>query len=532
MSATFDGRDKAPGELPPTLADGSGAPPPDEGDLVGRVLGGRYKILRRLGEGAMGAVYLGEHLKIGRLDAIKVLHDPLANDPATIARFVRGTRNVSMIRHPNICTIYDYSDTDDGTQFVAMELVEGETLRDMLEREGRLPVDLAVRIAAHVADALQAAHGVGIVHRDLKPGNIMLSRGRSGDLEIKVVDFDIAKGSSEGEGEEVTRMGFVIGTPEYMSPEQLIGERLDGRSDLYSLALVLYRMLTGTLPFVAEDMQDVMVKRLTEEPLTLRQGFPEGEFPPAMEAVIARGLRRKPAERQASAADFRREIERAVAGGMGAEAAEEDATVAGRPVGSAGAGGGRGLWWGMIGSGVVVAIVAAVVVGLGGGGGDELPTTATFDQPESLIQTGPTAAGEPTPLADASPPQISVPVPVTTPSPTPSNTEDPGSGVAESESPASTLPSQDELFDILADLPGPSETASLQAARDAGAMVWDHFDADPVHRAMGAYLASNALATLGDTAQAVTWIRRALDLRPGYEPYLLLLRAFESAPPP
>src|SRR5690606_34277954 len=125
--------------------------------------------------------------------------------------------------------------------------------------------------------------------------------------------FDIAKGSSDGEGEEVTRMGFVVGTPEYMSPEQLIGDRLDGRSDIYSLGLVLFRMITGTLPFAAEDTQDLMVKRLTEDPMSLADALPSGAFPPALEAAVRRSLQRKPAERQATAGEFGREISAAIA---------------------------------------------------------------------------------------------------------------------------------------------------------------------------------------------------------------------------
>src|SRR6185503_19217270 len=188
-------------------------------DLTGQVLSGRYRIIAKLGEGAMGAVYLGEHLKIGRRDAIKVLRAGIAGDAEAIARFTRGARNVSAIRHPNVCTIYDFSDTADGQQFLAMEYVQGETLKDILDRERRLEPQRALDIAAQVADALQAAHDVGIVHRDLKPGNIMVERRIDGSDGVKVVDFDIAKGPSESEGAEVTRLGFVVGTPEYMSPE-------------------------------------------------------------------------------------------------------------------------------------------------------------------------------------------------------------------------------------------------------------------------------------------------------------------------
>jgi serine/threonine-protein kinase len=293
------------GALDPAAADAG---------LVGTVLAGRYRIVRKLGEGAMGAVYLGEHLRIGRRDAIKVLRPSLAADPEAMARFARGARNVCAIQHPNVCTVYDFSDTEDGRRFLAMELVPGETLQDLLAREGRLSPARAVAIAAQVAGALQAAHDAGIVHRDLKPGNVMVSPGRGGTDAVKVVDFDIAKGSAEGQGGEVTRLGFVIGTPEYMSPEQLLGMPLDGRSDVYSLALVLFRMLAGALPFRAQDTQELMVQRLTGTPLRLDEVLPALRVPPALQDALDRGLQRRAEDRVASAADFSAAITAAVAG--------------------------------------------------------------------------------------------------------------------------------------------------------------------------------------------------------------------------
>jgi eukaryotic-like serine/threonine-protein kinase len=288
---------------------------PDGDDLLGRVLAGRYRILGKLGEGAMGAVYVGEHLTIGRRDAIKVLRPALAGDAEAIARFTRGTRNVSAIQHHNVCTIYDFSDSPDGIRFLAMEFVEGETLKDLLDREGRLEPTRAVAIARQVADGLQAAHDAGVVHRDLKPGNIMISRRPDGRELVKVVDFDIAKGPAEAEGEEVTRVGFVVGTPEYMSPEQLIGERLDGRSDLYSLGIVLFRMLSGRLPFQPAPTQEVMIQRLTGTPLRLGEALTDAS--PLLEQALARALARKREERQASAEEFAREITAALPGGTG-----------------------------------------------------------------------------------------------------------------------------------------------------------------------------------------------------------------------
>jgi serine/threonine-protein kinase len=275
--------------------------------LIGTILAGRYRIVEMLGEGAMGAVYLGEHLKIGRRDAIKVLRQSLARDSEAIARFTRGARIVSAVRHPNVCAIYDFGDTEDGLQFLAMEYIAGTSLKDVLTRETRLPPDRALGIARQIASALDAAHDVGIIHRDLKPGNIMLVRARDGRDQIKVVDFDIAKGPETG-GEEVTRLGFVVGTPEYMSPEQLMAEPLDGRSDLYSLGLILFRMIAGVLPFRGGNPQDVMVERLTSPPLTLEEVMPGVAFPDRLRALLDRALQRRPADRIANAEEFEHEL--------------------------------------------------------------------------------------------------------------------------------------------------------------------------------------------------------------------------------
>lgn len=289
------------------------SPEVDAGDLVGRILAGRYRVLRRLGVGAMGAVYVAEHTRIGRQDAIKVLRAAMARDPEAIARFTRGARNVSRIRHPNVCTLYDFGNTEEGFHFLAMEFVDGPTLGTLLEREGPLPLDRAVNLIGQVGEALQAAHALGIVHRDLKPDNIMVARAADGSEQVKVVDFDIARGPAEEEGPAVTRHGFVVGTPEYMSPEQLTGDPLDGRSDIYSMALVLFRMLTGRLPFEGSTAQEIMVQRLTREPMTLGEAS-GAAFPQILEDAISRGLRRKADERPSDARTFANEVKRALSG--------------------------------------------------------------------------------------------------------------------------------------------------------------------------------------------------------------------------
>jgi len=284
-------------------------------DLVGQVVADRYAIIKKLGEGGMGAVYLGEHVKMGRKSAIKVMNPSMANDPDAISRFNREASNASRISHPNVCQIYDFGETPEGIIYLAMEFIEGAALTDIIEKEGALPPHRAVRILKQSADALQAAHDLGIVHRDLKPDNIMIVQAKDGSDVAKVVDFGIAKAVAGDEaGQKVTKTGLVVGTPEYMSPEQLSGDKLDGRSDIYSLGLVFYRMLTGVLPFQADSAQETMIKRLTDDPLPLAGARPDIAFPPKLQAVLDKALARSPSQRYANASEFGRDAEDAVAG--------------------------------------------------------------------------------------------------------------------------------------------------------------------------------------------------------------------------
>jgi len=278
-------------------------------DLVGQVVADRYHVMKKLGEGGMGRVYLAEHVKMGRRSAIKVMNPSMVHDPDAVARFNREASNASRINHPNVCAIYDFGDTADGLVFLAMEFIEGEPLTDLLIREGVLPIARATNIFLQTAEALQAAHELGIVHRDLKPDNIMLTKGRGGSDTVKVVDFGIAKAIAGAEaGQKVTKTGLVMGTPEFMSPEQLSGDNVDGRSDLYSLALVFYQMLSGTLPFEATTVQETMIKRLTEEPAKLKDTRPDLAFPPGLQAVLDSALMRTPTQRYQSVAKFAADV--------------------------------------------------------------------------------------------------------------------------------------------------------------------------------------------------------------------------------
>ena len=285
-------------------------------DLVGQVVADRYHVVKKLGEGGMGQVYLAEHVKMGRRSAIKVMNASMVHDPDAVARFNREASNASRITHPNVCAIYDFGETPDGLIYLAMEFIEGEPLTDLLERNGALPLARATSVFLQTADALQAAHDLGIVHRDLKPDNIMLTKGRGGGETVKVVDFGIAKAVGGDEaGQKVTKTGLVVGTPEFMSPEQLSGDTLDGRSDLYSLALVLYRMLSGKLPFEATTVQETMIKRLTDEPTTLAAARPDLSFPAGLQPVIDTALARTPTDRYQTVAKFAADVAAVTGGG-------------------------------------------------------------------------------------------------------------------------------------------------------------------------------------------------------------------------
>ncbi len=278
-------------------------------DLVGQVLADRYHIIKKLGEGGMGQVYLAEHVKMGRRSAIKVMNPSMVHDPEAVARFNREASNASRISDAHVCAIYDFGETPEGLIYLAMEFIEGEPLTELIRREGALPVVRAADICIQVAAALQAAHDLGIVHRDLKPDNIMLTRSRDGADAVKVVDFGLAKAvGGEGGGQKVTRTGLVVGTPEFMSPEQLSGDKLDGRSDVYSLGLVLFNTLTGTLPFPADSVQEAMIKRLTDEPAELVEVRPDLHFPPGLQQTLDTALARSPVDRYQSAAKFAHDL--------------------------------------------------------------------------------------------------------------------------------------------------------------------------------------------------------------------------------
>jgi serine/threonine-protein kinase len=259
--------------------------------------------MKKLGEGGMGQVYLAEHVKMGRKSALKVMHPGMKADVDAISRFNREAANASRIAHPNVAAVYDFGETPDGIIFLAMEFIDGPPLTSIVEQQGALPPKRAADIIRQTADALAVAHDMGIVHRDLKPDNIMVARTRDGGDLVKVVDFGIAKAAGN-EAQKVTKTGLVVGTPEYMSPEQLAGDKLDGRSDIYSLGLVAFNMLTGTLPFPSDSQQESMIMRLTDKPKSLGEMKPDRSWPADVQAVMDKALERDMAARYQNATEF------------------------------------------------------------------------------------------------------------------------------------------------------------------------------------------------------------------------------------
>src|SRR5712691_859157 len=267
----------------------------DHSERVRASLAGRYTIERELGRGGMATVYLARDLKHDRLVAVKVLRPELAAILGA-ERFLREIRLTAQLQHPHILTLIDSGEAD-GFLYYVMPYVEGESLRQHLEREAQLPLDEALRITRVIASALDFAHARGIIHRDIKNENVMLHQG-----EAMVADFGIALAVSESGRERLTETGISLGTPAYMSPEQTTGEaKLDGRSDQYSLACVLYEMLAGEPPYTGPTAQAIIATRLTE-PIphlgTVRR------VSAAVEAAVTRALAKAPADRFATAGAF------------------------------------------------------------------------------------------------------------------------------------------------------------------------------------------------------------------------------------
>jgi len=285
------------------------------GNLAGKLLDDRYRIDRKVGEGGMSFVYLAHEEGTGERFAIKVLSPSLSQERNAMARLRREAGLASRLVHPNVCHIVRLGETADGLVYVVMPFVEGELLADRTNRLGHIPLAQAVRWAAEIAAGLHVAHAMTIVHRDLKPENVMICARPDGAEYAVVMDFGLAKERHAGpELEKLTATGIVLGTPEFMSPEQLRGKPLDARTDIYSLALLTYEMLTGKLPFEGRTQQETMIARLRSEPVPLRRMRPELGYSASVERVLLKGLEREPERRFQTAPEFARALEAAAEG--------------------------------------------------------------------------------------------------------------------------------------------------------------------------------------------------------------------------
>ncbi|HET6334253.1 MAG TPA: serine/threonine-protein kinase [Polyangiales bacterium] len=284
-----------------------------EDSLIGSTLAGRYLIEARVGSGAMGAVYRAQQAGLSRPVAIKILNRDRSLAGDTVQRFRREAQAMSALHHPNTVRVFDFGSTDEGLLYLAMELLEGESVTQRLQRGGALHVKEAVQLAQAVLRSVGEAHAHGIIHRDLKPDNIFLARVQGEPLPVvKVLDFGIAK-AVEGErkiDQFETLDGTVFGTPRYMSPEQAAGKPLDHRSDLYAVGIMLFEYLAGRPPFVDSDAVVVMARHIREAPAPLSAAAPDAPIPPCLEAVVERALAKDPALRWQSAEEFERALAR------------------------------------------------------------------------------------------------------------------------------------------------------------------------------------------------------------------------------
>ncbi|HLK92285.1 MAG TPA: serine/threonine-protein kinase [Polyangia bacterium] len=293
------------------------APQPRLDPMPGRVIAGNFRIDGLIGSGAMGNVYKAEQLSLGKQVAIKVLHPHLMGDEKLVGRFKREAKSASLLNHPNSIQIIDSGQDRDGTLYIAMELLTGRDLSQVLRDEFPLPLPRVVRILSQVLSALEEAHAQGVIHRDLKPSNIMLIQRRDEKDFVKVCDFGIAKATlseADDRAAMLTIQGLVCGTPEYMAPEQARAEPLDGRADLYSAAVILYQMVTGDIPFRADSPMAIVSRHLVETPVAPSKRRPDLRLPKIVDDVVMRGLEKEREMRYPSAVAFREVLE----GGLGA----------------------------------------------------------------------------------------------------------------------------------------------------------------------------------------------------------------------
>ncbi len=279
-------------------------PDPDADPLIGTLLNDRYRIIRQIGEGGMGLVYEAEHVTIEKRVALKVLRDDFSGRPEVVQRFKQEAKSASRIGNDHIVDISDFGETPRGASYFVMELLNGEDLAEVLQREGHVDLERAIDLILQCCKALSAAHAKGIVHRDMKPENIFLVEKDGNPDFVKLVDFGIAKMSDietpGAPGRKLTKTGMIFGTPEYMSPEQAAGKELDHRVDVYALAVILFEMLTGRVPFVGDTFMGILTQHMFEDPPELIDVNPHIDVPGPIVEFIWKGLAKEADERYQS----------------------------------------------------------------------------------------------------------------------------------------------------------------------------------------------------------------------------------------
>jgi serine/threonine-protein kinase len=283
--------------------------------LIGTLFDGRYQVVRKLGAGGMANVYLAEDQELGRPVAIKILNDRHAGDEQFVERFRREAKNAAALSHPNIVSIYDRGEAE-GTYYIAMEYLDGRSLKELIVQRGPAPITVSVEYARQILSALRFAHRHGIVHRDIKPHNVLVdAEGR-----VKVTDFGIARAGVS----QMTEAGSIVGTAQYLSPEQARGTDVDQRSDLYSLGIVLYELLTGTLPFNGDTPVEIAMKHLSTIPEAPSAKRPD--VPRDLDLIVTRALAKDPDDRYQSAEEMNADLERFLRGAAVSPVTEESAT--------------------------------------------------------------------------------------------------------------------------------------------------------------------------------------------------------------